>query len=124
MKALNELNISESTVIYAYGEDHIDPIHFSADERDMRVVCHHDEIRNWIQPEDFRNDALVTHRLWMQADLPVLTLEFCEDKWEEFENSEEKNKKFANAFPSVKKLAEDANKAVLAEAELADGFGI
>ena len=61
-------------MIYAFGDDRRDPIHFSADERDMEVLCHHDEKENFIWPKDFKKPALKNYHLQKQADLPVLTI--------------------------------------------------
>ena len=55
------MGISYNTVVYTFGDDRKDPIHFSADERDMEVVCHHDEIVNWVWPREFRKPSLLEY---------------------------------------------------------------
>jgi hypothetical protein len=72
------MGISYNTVVYAFGDDRKDPIHFSADERDMEVVCHHDEIVNWVWPREFRQPSLLEYELWKQADLPVLSVKLVD----------------------------------------------
>jgi hypothetical protein len=68
------MGITSDTKVYAFGDDLRDPIRFSADERDMEVVCHHDELSNFVWPKDFKMPDLKPFKLWKQADLPVLTL--------------------------------------------------
>ena len=70
------MKISKDTIIYAFGDDRRDPIHFSADERDMDVISHQDEINNWVKPEQFFDEDLEDHELWNQADLEVLSINF------------------------------------------------
>ena len=57
------MKISKETIIYAFGDDHRDPIHFSADERDMEVISHQDEINNWVRPEHFFEEDFIEHEL-------------------------------------------------------------